>query len=98
MKSKDILFVIEIDISLYDEAEHCTLAIKMGDLLERASVPILSTHWKEKVALERELSIASSDSTHHLQEHIELQKNMEISILWDRCINIQGVFAGVGAR
>lgn len=37
MKNKDILFVIEIDTSLYDEAEYCTPATKV---LERASVPM----------------------------------------------------------
>lgn len=42
MKNKDTLSVIEIDASLYGEAEHCTLAIKMGDLLERASILMYS--------------------------------------------------------
>lgn len=46
MKNKDILFVIEIDTSLHDEAEHCILTIKMGDLLESISIPMLSTERK----------------------------------------------------
>lgn len=60
MKNKDILFVIEIDTSLYDEAEHCTPAIKV---LEKASSTFCT---KKKVTLERELSTGSSDSRCHL--------------------------------
>lgn len=57
MKNKDILFVIEIDTSLHDEAERCILTIKMGDLVESISIPMLSTERKEKIALESELSV-----------------------------------------
>lgn len=98
MKNKDILFVIEIDTSLHDEAEHCTLAIKMGDLLESTSIPMFSTDRKEKIALEGELSVRIFWFNMSFTEHIELQKTMEQSILWDRCTNMQGVFAGIGAR
>ena len=43
MKTKDVLFVIKIDTSLYDEAEHCTLAMKVEDLTGKANIPLLST-------------------------------------------------------
>lgn len=75
MKNKDILFVIEIDTSLHDEAERCILTIKMGDLVESISIPMLSTERKEKIALESELSVRifwfnmSFTGTHLTAEH-----------------------------
>lgn len=54
MKTKDVLFVIKIDTYLYDEAEHCTLAIKVGDLTGKASILMLSTQSvKSKSCLEK---------------------------------------------
>lgn len=55
MKTKDILFVITFDASLYDEVEHCTLDIKERNLTRKASMPMLSTQSVERESfLEKE--------------------------------------------
>lgn len=48
MKEKDVLFVIKFDVSLYDEAERCTLAVKVRNLTGKANITTLSTRSVER--------------------------------------------------
>lgn len=43
MKPKGVLFVMKTDTPWYEEAEHCTLAINMGDLTGKGRTRTLST-------------------------------------------------------